>query len=273
MGISIKRWMAAAAWMAAGPALAAPTYIHADRVIAVPGQPVRGASTIIVDAGRIVSIQNGHLAPPSGATAIDLRGKTVLPGLIDSHVHLSSDRGGEAGLLSFVREEPQMNALEAQMNGMKTLRAGFTTVRNLGDEGATLALARSDQARVGAGAADRRRREQHFDHRRPYGRTRWAQRRPRRASAQPGESLRRCRRLPQGRPPADRPRRRRDQVRDHRRGEQRDRPRHANVRGRGARRWSRPPMPMAARSRSTPMAPTASSSRSVPGPIRSSMGP
>ncbi|MEA1071841.1 metal-dependent hydrolase family protein [Sphingomonas sp. LY160] len=140
MGISIKRWMAAAAWMAAGPALAAPTYIHADRVIAVPGQPVRGASTIIVDAGRIVSIQNGHLAPPSGATAIDLRGKTVLPGLIDSHVHLSSDRGGEAGLLSFVREEPQMNALEAQMNGMKTLRAGFTTVRNLGDEGATLAL-------------------------------------------------------------------------------------------------------------------------------------
>ena len=53
---------------------------------------------------------------------------------------LSSDRGGEAGLLSFVREEPQMNALEAQMNGMKTLRAGFTTVRNLGDDGATLAL-------------------------------------------------------------------------------------------------------------------------------------
>ena len=43
-------------------------------------------------------------------------------------------------MLSFVREEPQMNALEAQMNGMKTLRAGFTTVRNLGDDGATLAL-------------------------------------------------------------------------------------------------------------------------------------
>ena len=67
-----------------------------------------------------------------------------------------SDRGGEAGLLAFVREEPQMNALEAQMNGMKTLRAGFTTVRNLGDEGATLALARGDQARLGPGPADRR---------------------------------------------------------------------------------------------------------------------
>ena len=109
-------------------------------VMAVPGKPILGSSTIMVDGGRIVSIQPGHIAPPAGTALIDLKDKMVLPGLIDSHVHLASDRGGEAGLLSFVREEPQMNALEAQMNGMKTLRAGFTTVRNLGDDGATLAL-------------------------------------------------------------------------------------------------------------------------------------
>ena len=121
-------------------AVAAPIYLHAGRLMAVPGQAVRGASTIIVEGERIVAVNYGFLAPPAGATLIDLRDKTVLPGLIDSHVHLGSDRGGEAGLLSFVREEPQMNALEAQMNGMKTLRAGFTTVRNLGDSGATLAL-------------------------------------------------------------------------------------------------------------------------------------
>ena len=125
---------------AAGAADAAPTYIHAGRLMAVPGQAVRGASTILVDGDRIVSVSAGFLAAPPGATLIDLKDKIVLPGLIDSHVHLASDRGGEAGLLSFVREEPQMNALEAQMNGMKTLRAGFTTVRNLGDDGATLAL-------------------------------------------------------------------------------------------------------------------------------------
>ncbi len=125
---------------AASAASAAPTYIHAGRLIAVPGKAVRGPSTIVVDQGRIQSVQDGIVAPPAGAIALDLRDKTVLPGLIDSHVHLSSDRGGEAGLIAFVREEPQMNALEAQMNGMKTLRAGFTTVRNLGDEGATLAL-------------------------------------------------------------------------------------------------------------------------------------
>jgi imidazolonepropionase-like amidohydrolase len=132
---------AALAVLAAAGAGAAPTYIHAGRLIAVPGQAVRGPSTIVVDNGRIISVQDGHVAPTEARVAvIDLRDKTVLPGLIDSHVHLASDRGGEADLLSWVREEPQMHALEAQWNGMKTVRAGFTTVRNLGDEGATLAL-------------------------------------------------------------------------------------------------------------------------------------
>ncbi|RIX32703.1 amidohydrolase family protein [Sphingomonas edaphi] len=126
--------------MAAG-AGAAPTYIQAGRLLAVPGKPALGPSTIIVDNGRIVAIRDGHVAPAEGgAHLVDLRNRTVLPGLIDSHVHLSSDRGGEAGLVAYMREEPQMNSLEAQWNGMKTLRAGFTTVRNLGDEGATLAL-------------------------------------------------------------------------------------------------------------------------------------
>lgn len=131
---------AAALLMGSAAAVAAPTYIHAGRLIAVPGKAVRGASTIIVDNGRITAVQDGFVAPAAGASVVDLRSRTVLPGLIDSHVHLASDRGGEAGLLAWAREEPQMNALEAQMNGMKTLRAGFTTVRNLGDDGATLAL-------------------------------------------------------------------------------------------------------------------------------------
>lgn len=120
---------------------AAPTYIQAGRLLAVPGKPALGPSTIIVDNGRIVAVRDGHVVPAEGdARLVDLRNRTVLPGLIDSHVHLSSDRGGEAGLVAYMREEPQMNSLEAQWNGMKTLRAGFTTVRNLGDEGATLAL-------------------------------------------------------------------------------------------------------------------------------------
>ncbi|HEY0165311.1 MAG TPA: amidohydrolase family protein, partial [Sphingomicrobium sp.] len=111
-----RAFIAGALVAASGTAVAAPTYIQAGRLIAVPGKAVRGPSTIVVDGRRIVSVQDGYVAVPAGATTIDLRTQTVLPGLIDSHVHLSSDRGGEAGLISFMREEPQMNALEAQMN-------------------------------------------------------------------------------------------------------------------------------------------------------------
>ena len=136
-----RLFLAAALACGASSVIAAPTYIHAGRLIAVPGKAPLGASTIIVDNGRIVSVQPGHVAAPAGASSIDLRDKTVLPGLIDSHVHLDSDRGGEQELLAEMRDDAPLHALEAQMNGMKTLRAGFTTVRNLGDDGGvTLAL-------------------------------------------------------------------------------------------------------------------------------------
>lgn len=138
----LKFWTGAAlAALTAAGATAAPTYIHAGRLIAVPGQAVRGPSTVVIDQGRIVSVQDGYVSPTeAGAAVVDLEDKTVLPGLIDSHVHLSSDRGGEQALLASMRDDHPLQAYEAQMNGMKTLRAGFTTVRNLGDEGNTLAL-------------------------------------------------------------------------------------------------------------------------------------
>jgi imidazolonepropionase-like amidohydrolase len=130
-----------AAGAATAAAQAAPTYIHAGRLIAIPGKPPRGPSTIVVDSGRIVSVTDGLARIEPGVAYIDLSGRTVLPGLIDSHVHLDSDRGGEQELLAEVRDDPALHAFEAQMNGMKVLRAGFTTVRNLGDDGGvTLAL-------------------------------------------------------------------------------------------------------------------------------------
>ena len=132
---------AALAVLMAASSAAAPTYIHAGRLIDVPGKSVRGPSTIVVDNGRIVSVTDGLTRIEPGVPFIDLSTKTVLPGLIDSHVHLSSDRGGEQALLADVRDDDPLHSFEAQLNGMKTLRAGFTTVRNLGDDkGVTMAL-------------------------------------------------------------------------------------------------------------------------------------
>jgi imidazolonepropionase-like amidohydrolase len=65
----------------------------------------------------------------------------VLPGLIDSHVHLQSDAGGTASLVEEVTSSVPQTTIRALGNARKTLEAGFTTVRNLGDDsGATLAI-------------------------------------------------------------------------------------------------------------------------------------
>ena len=135
-----KLLLAAALCAASSAALAAPTFIHAGRLIAVPGQAPLGASTIVVDNGRIVEVRSGHAAAPAGATVVDLRGKTVLPGLIDSHVHLESDAGGDARLVEAVTRNDAQQAFQAMANGRKTVAAGFTTVRNLGGGPAVGAL-------------------------------------------------------------------------------------------------------------------------------------
>src|SRR5512146_363678 len=131
---------AAALLMSAAPTLAQVTVVQADRVLAEPGARPLGPTSIVIENGRITALLPGRQAP-AGATVIDLGTRMILPGLIDSHVHLDSDAGGEAALVEGLTSSPGTNALRAQWNGMKTLNAGFTTVRNLGDgTGATLAL-------------------------------------------------------------------------------------------------------------------------------------
>jgi imidazolonepropionase-like amidohydrolase len=128
--------VAAAAPTPVGPV----TVIHAGRLLDRPGRLPRGPSTLIVQGGKIAEVRDGHVAGPAGATVIDLSDRFVLPGLIDSHVHLDSDRAGNEGLLAGFTESPQLGAYETLWNAKKTLQAGFTTVRNLGDPGGTLAL-------------------------------------------------------------------------------------------------------------------------------------
>ncbi|MCA1748202.1 MAG: amidohydrolase family protein [Parasphingopyxis sp.] len=100
--------------------------IHAGRVITEPGQPVLGASTIVVRGGRIEAIEDGHQSRP-GAEYLDWSELTVMPGLIDLHTHISGDPGGD------YRDEAVEPAEWGVVMGVKNMqisaRAGFTTLR------------------------------------------------------------------------------------------------------------------------------------------------
>lgn len=127
----------------AAPVAGAVTLVQAGRLLDRPGQAPRGPSTLVIRDGRVEAVQDGFVGVEAypAATVVDLRERFVLPGLIDSHVHLTSDRAGQAGLLASFTDSLPARAYEAAGNARDTLMAGFTTVRNLGDShGVTLAL-------------------------------------------------------------------------------------------------------------------------------------
>ena len=142
----LKRLLAALALLIAVPATAQQTVvIHAGRLIADPSRPTaQGPSTITIVDGRITGVAAGLQPAPAGARLIDLSGRTVLPGLIDLHVHLSGDPGGDYRDEAVNSDEYQ--AMLGVKNARLTLRAGFTTVRDLGSPPLVgFALARGTQ--------------------------------------------------------------------------------------------------------------------------------
>ena len=117
--------------------------VHAGTLLDRPGQAPRHHASLILRNGKVEAVRDGFVpvSEVPGARLIDLSDKFVLPGLIDSHVHLDSDRAGVEGQLAGVTDSPASFAYEAAWNARKTLDAGFTTVRNLGGgDGVTLAL-------------------------------------------------------------------------------------------------------------------------------------
>lgn len=124
---------AAALALAAAGAAPAATLIHAGRLIDGVSDTPRSNQTVVVDAGKIISIENGFRAPAPGDQVIDLRNGTLLPGFFDMHVHLSSEYSRNSEI-----EEYKLNESDVAINSVvyadRTLMAGFTTVRDLGDE-------------------------------------------------------------------------------------------------------------------------------------------
>jgi imidazolonepropionase-like amidohydrolase len=115
---------------AAAPALV--TALHCGHLIDTAAGKVLGATTIVIEGGRIRDVESGSETPP-GAKAIDLQDQTCMPGLIDSHTHLT----GQTSPTQYV-DQFHWNiadyAVRSTVYARRTLLAGFTTVRNVGDE-------------------------------------------------------------------------------------------------------------------------------------------
>src|SRR6476659_7762057 len=134
-------FVAAVVALMAGTAANAETFaIQAGRLIVDAAQPERGPSTVIVENGRIKSIESGAVAP-AGATIVDMRSKTVMPGMTDVHVHLTST-AGEPWYAAYTQKySTPYEATVGLTHELEMARAGFTTVRDLGgDTAAVLAV-------------------------------------------------------------------------------------------------------------------------------------
>jgi len=113
-------------------AAAAVSVLHCGHLFDSGSGRLLGETSIVVRGERIESVQPGAIAIPAGASVVELGGDTCLPGLIDSHVHLTSQFSPSTYSDQF-RLNPADYAIEGTVYAGRTLRAGFTTVRNVGD--------------------------------------------------------------------------------------------------------------------------------------------
>lgn len=121
---------ALSALILSAPAIAEDAVIHAGHVLAKPGEGYLTRQTILVEDGRVVSITPGY-SKPKDYTVIDLREAYVLPGLIDSHVHITSENGPGGRIKDFEDSEVD-TAFDGAAFALVTLKAGFTTVQDVG---------------------------------------------------------------------------------------------------------------------------------------------
>ena len=115
--------------------------IHAGYLIDGTNDAPMNEMSIYIEQNRITQVITGYVDPEPDDEYIDLSGYTVLPGLIDMHVHLTSDQSSTNRYLENSTLNPADYAIRAVNNANKTLLAGFTTLRNLGDsEAVTISL-------------------------------------------------------------------------------------------------------------------------------------
>ena len=123
-------WLVAAALLASAPAAAAQqtTVLRAARLLDVAAGRVVENAVIVIEDERIVAVNPASV--PEDAETLDLGDVTLLPGLLDTHVHLTGDLDRDSFTRSIRQGAPDA-ALRGARNARRTLLAGFTTVRDI----------------------------------------------------------------------------------------------------------------------------------------------
>ncbi|WP_250435069.1 metal-dependent hydrolase family protein [Hanstruepera flava] len=116
------------------------TYLHCGKLIDTKNGQVLESKTIIVSGDKIISVEDGYTEPSSSKDiVVDLKGKTVMPGFIDMHVHIEGETNPKRYLERFTLNDADI-AFNSLDFAKRTLMAGFTTVRDLGGSGVNVSL-------------------------------------------------------------------------------------------------------------------------------------
>jgi imidazolonepropionase-like amidohydrolase len=135
----MKKYVTLCLFFVCSVVMAQRTVIHCGNLIDGKANDVQSQMTIVVEGNKIVSVEKGFTKPGANDKLIDLSKKTVMPGLIDMHVHLESETSKDQGLQKFTFNKADV-AFRSTVYAKRTLMAGFTTVRDLGGSGVNISL-------------------------------------------------------------------------------------------------------------------------------------
>jgi len=120
------------------------TFLHCGQLIDVEHLKVLKEKTIVVEGNKIVDVLDGYAKAGSNDKTVDLKNSTVMPGLMDMHVHVESETSPNRYLDGFTQNDADI-AYGAMRLAERDLMAGFTSVRDLGGSGVNIALRKAIQ--------------------------------------------------------------------------------------------------------------------------------